>query len=65
MNLSTVKERARQIQLSGISKMRKPELIRAIQTKEGNPPCFGADWRFDCRREDCCWREDCLTENPG
>lgn len=65
MKLADIKKRAQQINLSGISRMRKPDLIRAIQTKEGNQPCFGADWRFECGQEDCCWREDCRIDQPG
>ena len=39
--------------------MKKEDLIRAIQEKEGNFPCFGSAMEH-CSQEDCCWREDCL-----
>lgn len=65
MNLTEVRERARKQGLKGVSKLPKGELIRAIQRAEGNQDCFGAPWRFDCRQEDCCWRRDCQTKNPG
>jgi len=48
-----------------MAKLRKAELIRAIQQGEGNQECFGAPWRFDCQQTGCCWRQDCLTKNPG
>ena len=40
-------------------KMKKAEMIRAIQEQEGNFPCFetAADY---CDQDDCMWREDCL-----
>jgi hypothetical protein len=36
-----------------------------MQRTEGNTECFGAEWRFDCSQLGCCWRNDCLTKNPG
>jgi len=42
-------------------KMKKSELIWAIQSKEGNSPCFQQDTSASCRQMDCCWRDDCLT----
>lgn len=42
------------------SKMKKAEMIRSIQTSEGNHPCFQtAD--NTCDQDDCCWRNDCLS----
>ena len=41
-------------------KMKKTELIRTIQSTEGNYPCFQtAD--SNCDQTGCCWRADCLT----
>ena len=40
-------------------KMKKSELVRAIQREEGNNRCFDtrfADW---CGQNSCLWREDC------
>ena len=39
----------------------KEDLIRAIQAREGNFPCFGTA-ETDCDQVNCCWREDCLSE---
>lgn len=61
MNLATIRGKARDLQLTGITRLRKPDLIRAIQSREGNQPCFGVEWRFSCSQLDCCWREDCLA----
>ena len=41
-------------------KIRKADLIRKIQTEEGNRPCFQMNGGY-CDRQDCCWRNDCLT----
>jgi len=65
MKATQIRERARQLDIKGSSKLRKAELIRAIQRAEGNPDCFGAEWRFNCPEFQCCWREDCLTDKPG
>lgn len=65
MNLSEIRARSRILGMAGTAKLKKAELIRAIQRAEGNPDCFGASWRFDCPQLACCWRQDCLTKNPG
>jgi len=41
-------------------KMKKPELIHAIQTAEGNTPCFGKSGG-QCSHTECCFVNDCLT----
>lgn len=40
-------------------KMKKAELIRAIQFDEGNDPCFDIGNADDCGQSACLWREDC------
>jgi hypothetical protein len=40
-------------------KMKKPELIHAIQRAEGNSPCFGRS-NGQCPYTDCCFMKDCL-----
>lgn len=40
-------------------KMNKTDLIHAIQTAEGNTPCYG--WsNGNCPYTDCCFMADCL-----
>lgn len=42
-------------------KMKKAELIRTIQTKEGNIPCYQTS-AFDlCAQTGCCWRNECMN----
>jgi len=65
MRVTEIRERSAAIGLPLPAKMRKAEMIRAIQRGEGNPACFGAENRFSCPELNCCWRSDCLIESPG
>ena len=40
-------------------KLKKEELIRAIQDQEGNPQCFNTNFSQACEQEECLWRGDC------
>lgn len=40
-------------------KMKKGELVRAIQAAEGNFPCFELGQKDACGQEECLWRADC------
>jgi hypothetical protein len=40
-------------------KMNKTDLIRSIQVKQGNSPCFKTAGH-QCKFHDCHWRSDCL-----
>ena len=44
-------------------KMKKTELIRAIQSAEGNSPCFQANASDTCGQRDCCWHDDCMRSH--
>ncbi len=39
----------------------KTELIKVIQTEEGNFDCFGSADSGECNQENCIWREDCFA----
>jgi hypothetical protein len=41
-------------------RMKKTELIRAIQRAEGNYECFETAVEGHCSQAECAWREDCL-----
>ena len=57
MKMQEVREKAKALGLkTGIKK--KIDLIRAIQSEEGNIPCFKTEVN-DCVQMDCCWRGDC------
>ena len=59
MNLKDIKGIA---QKQGVKtgKMKKEEIIRAIQRAEGNFDCFGTGAAGHCLQSGCLWREDCL-----
>ena len=40
-------------------KMKKIDLIRAIQNEERNRPCFATGMLDRCGQGECLWREDC------
>ncbi|MDQ5985453.1 MAG: hypothetical protein CSYNP_01163 [Syntrophus sp. SKADARSKE-3] len=39
----------------------KQDVIREIQVKEGNSPCFRTEIKDKCNEWDCLWRSDCST----
>ena len=41
------------------SRFKKADLIRKIQTKEGNTPCFQVS-NESCIQGECCWKNECL-----
>ena len=61
MKLKELKEKARQLGVKPKLGMKRENLIRAIQTTEGNFPCFGTAKDY-CDRLECCWRNDCLPK---
>ncbi len=40
-------------------KLKKTDLVRAIQKSENNPECYMTGFVNDCEQYDCLWREDC------
>ncbi len=60
MNLNKIREKAKKMNIDPGS-MAKKELIRCIQEREGNSPCFKTN-PLSCEQYDCCWRSDC---KPG
>jgi len=58
MKLDEIREITKQHHIKA-GKMKKAELIRAIQQAEGNEPCFDSGTAAACGQEACLWREDC------
>ena len=57
-SLANLKARAKDMGLRGYSKLKKEELIWAIQEAEGNVACFS---RIpDCGISECLWRVECM-----
>jgi predicted metal-binding transcription factor (methanogenesis marker protein 9) len=59
MKMMEVKEKAKMLGVKP-GKMKKSDLIKAIQLKEGNDACFGSG-NEQCSQMECCWRSACLT----
>jgi hypothetical protein len=58
----TVKELQKMAKELGIKAtgLRKAEMIKAIQSAEGNFDCFGTATNY-CDQLNCLFREDCLS----
>jgi len=41
-------------------KLSKTQLIKSIQTGEGNFDCFATAYDGECDQTGCSWREDCF-----
>lgn len=61
MLLKDIKEIAKAMDINP-GKMKKDELIHAIQLKEGNFACFGTAADGECDQMSCRWRQDCLHD---
>ncbi|MFA5411644.1 MAG: SAP domain-containing protein [Candidatus Omnitrophota bacterium] len=59
MRLSEIEKKAKGLGLKDTWKLSKPDLIKAIQRKEGNFDCFGTARNY-CDQAGCAWRSDCL-----
>ena len=58
MNITQVREKAKALGIK-TGKIKKADIIRQIQSKEGNFPCFGTAEAY-CDQMNCAFREDCL-----
>ncbi len=58
MKLEEIKTIAKQHDIKA-GKMKKAELVRAIQQAEGNAQCFVTGTSSVCGQAGCLWREDC------
>ena len=60
MKMGEIKKMAKALGLNITSEMKKADIIKAIQIKEGNFGCFGTV-RDYCDQERCLFRKDCLV----
>ena len=62
MNMKEIRDMARQLGVRS-TRMRKADLIRAIQRAEGNFDCYGTATEEECDQEECLWREECFHDS--
>ena len=60
MKMGKIKKMAKSLGLKITPDMKKPEVIKAIQIKEGNFDCFATVITY-CDQEKCLFREDCFV----
>lgn len=60
MKMAELREKARQIGIKP-RKLKKKDLIHAIQQAEGNPDCYGTAEDY-CDQENCSYRDNCIKE---
>lgn len=58
MNMQQVRDIARERGVKS-SNLKKVELVQAIQTAEGNEPCYGTGRFASCSQSTCLWKDDC------
>jgi len=58
MKLDEIKEIAKLHNIK-VGKMKKADLVRAIQQAENNNVCFETGQSESCGQNTCLWREDC------
>lgn len=58
MKLDEIKIKAKALGIAP-GKLKKTELIRAIQLAEQNPVCFETAQAQECGQAACLWRQDC------
>ena len=63
MKMTEISKKAKALGLK-TKGLNKSNMIRAVQTAEGNAACF-ATGRETCDQITCCWREDCLPAEIG
>ncbi|MCI5165065.1 MAG: SAP domain-containing protein [Candidatus Electrothrix sp. GM3_4] len=63
MNMKQVRKKATKMGIKS-GKMKKADLIHAIQIEEKNSPCF-LTANDSCDQADCCWKGDCLPANSN
>lgn len=58
MKVEEIKEKAKTMGIKP-GKMKKSDLVRAIQQAEGNTECYNSGKVDTCGQDQCLWREDC------
>jgi len=60
MKMTEIRKIAKEKGLKADIRMKKVELVRAIQKHEGNPQCYMTGQASRCAEANrCCWADDC------
>ena len=62
MKVADINAKAREMGIDP-RKMKKKELIRAIQQAENNIVCYATERVAHCEEYSCLWRRDCVNSN--
>ena len=62
LSMSQIRRMAKRLGVNS-ARLSKTELVRKIQTVEGNFPCFRTAEKT-CDRRDCLWLDDCVGKAP-
>ena len=63
MNIAQIRAKAQEMGLR-VQGRTKADLIRSIQSQEGNFPCFGSS-SGECDQGECYWGDDCLPRSSA
>jgi len=58
MKMPEIRKMAKNLGVKSFGR-KKADIIREIQMKEGNFPCFGTAEGY-CDQSNCLWRSDCV-----
>lgn len=61
MEIEQIREQANVLGIERSLDASKSRLVRAIQRRLGQLPCFAGEERFTCLEDGCPWRNDCFT----
>lgn len=59
MNMQEIKAIAKERGVKS-NNLKKVELVQALQSSEGNEPCYGSGEFADCGQMECLWKADCI-----
>jgi len=62
LSMKQIKAMAKKFRINPVG-FSRTELVRRIQTAEGNFPCYRTAEKT-CDRTDCLWLDDCVGKSP-
>ena len=62
MNFNEIRKKAKGMDINTY-KMKKFEVIRAIQQAENNIECYNTPRVENCSEHACLWRDECVSPN--